>query len=379
MNANIIIVGGGCAGMQLVYGLLQLPYEQTGDILLIEKQSKQPEKSWCFWAKNPTAYDSLVSKTWSKIQFSSHQINLVEEIRPYSYNYIKSDDFFDFHNQLIAKSTRVTRIYEEVTQVSAEYDCTRVFTKSNQYTAKYVFDSRVDFDAMPENTSVLWQHFKGYFIQTKNDVFNPEMATMMDFSIDQSDAAHFMYVLPFSANMALVEFTAFSAASSYADSTYDAYLKNYISTKYSPEYQILRVETGKIPMTDFDFKSELAKHVFAIGSAAGAVKPTTGYAFNRIRKDTRDLIAIIQQNGKGRRGVFWKQRFRFYDKLLLKIIKDEPARVRQVMEQLFKKNSLGNILDFLDEESNLIQEISIFSKLPIRLFLKQVLKYVFVR
>lgn len=379
MDANIIIVGGGCAGMQLIHGLLQLPYEQTGDILVIEKHTKQPEKSWCFWTKNSTEYDSLISKKWSKIQFSSKQIHLVEKIHPYSYNYIKSDDFFDYHNQLIANTPRITRIYDEVTQLISEPGCTRVVTKSHQFTATRVYDSRIDFEAMPANVGILWQHFRGYFIQTETDIFDPDTATMMDFSIDQSDAAHFMYVLPFSKNVALVEFTAFSKASSYPDTTYDSYLKTYISTKYTADYQILSIETGKIPMTDFDFKSDLGKNVFAIGSAAGAVKPTTGYAFNRIRKDTRDLIANLKYNENGRRGVFRKLRFRFYDKLLLKIIRDEPQRVRQVMEKLFKNNSLKNILDFLDEESNVLQEIAIFSKLPIRLFLKQVLKYVFAR
>jgi len=32
IDANIIVVGGGCAGMQLINALLKLPAEQTGFI-----------------------------------------------------------------------------------------------------------------------------------------------------------------------------------------------------------------------------------------------------------------------------------------------------------------------------------------------------------
>ena len=378
MDANVIIIGGGCAGLQLLYQLLQLPYEQTGDIILIEKQQDFPKKSWCFWAKDDTVYDFLISKSWSKIQFSSTDLNLIQPADPYRYHYINSSDFFQFHDRLISSSDRVKQVKAEVKSMIIEKQMVRVITDQGAFAANMVYDSRIDFQSIVPSANILWQHFRGYFIKTEQAVFDSDIATMMDFSIPQDDAVHFMYVLPFEANRALVEFTAFSAHT-YRDEIYDRFLQTYIDQKVPSGYRIIDIESGKIPMTDFDFDSKVMGNILPIGSAAGAIKPTTGYAFHRISKDTRDLMGFFSQSKKIKRGVFAKKRFRFYDKLLLKIIRDEPHRVKQVMEQLFKNNPFRRILQFLDEDSSVLQEVFIFMKLPIRLFLKQVYKYVFSR
>jgi lycopene beta-cyclase len=379
MDPNIIIVGGGCAGMQLIYQLLQLPFEQTGTILLLERAAEPAKKSWCFWSKEPTLYEGLVSKKWSKISFASTHKQLTEYIHPYQYNYINSDDFFQFHEQVLRDSNRVKRVKAEVKELISENTHVRVLTDQGEFNANLVYDSRIEFDRLPESANVLWQHFKGFFIETKEAIFDTETAMLMDFSIDQGDAVHFMYVLPFSSTQALVEFTVFSKLSAYQDAEYERYLKAYIDQKFNTSYKILRVESGRIPMTDFNFGSADDQRIRLIGSAAGAIKPTTGYAFNRIRKDTRDLVKCLDNPTLGPRTVFRKKRFRLYDKLLLMIIRDEPHQIRRVMEQLFYNNPFRRILDFLDEESSFRQEIAIFSQLPIRLFLKQVLKHVFAR
>lgn len=45
------------------------------------------------------------------------------------------------------------------------------------------------------------------------------------------------------------------------------------------------------------------------------------------------------------------------------------------MEQLFRNNKLSTILKFLDEETTLLEDLSIFSRLPIPLFLNQLKNY----
>ena len=46
------------------------------------------------------------------------------------------------------------------------------------------------------------------------------------------------------------------------------------------------------------------------------------------------------------------------------------------MEQLFRKNNPTTILKFLDEETTILEDLSIFSRLPIPLFLNQLKNYV---
>jgi lycopene beta-cyclase len=376
IDANIIIVGGGCAGMQLINALLKLPAEQTGEILLIESNQTIIHKSWCFWTNKQSEYDFLVEKYWSELKFSSSTSELSGIISPYRYNYINSEKFFKYHNELIQNSSRVRVISEEVVKFKSDNDLKQVHTLNNMYVAKHVYNSTIDHSFVDCTKMLLWQHFKGWFIKTDREVFSVDQATIMDFNIPQDQAAHFMYVLPFSKTEALIEFTSFSKPDCYSDQVYDSYLKEYISSKFDCPYEIIREEKGKIPMTDFDFSARDKEGIIQIGSAGGAVKPSTGYAFNRISSHTKYLIECFLNNNQSIINSNSSSRFHFYDTLLLQIIRDQPEMVSKIMDQLFVNNSFLKILSFLDESSKLFEEFSLFSTLPKRLFLKQVLKYV---
>lgn len=376
IDANIIVVGGGCAGMQLINALLKLPAEQTGEILLIESNRQIVHKSWCFWTVKKSEYDFLIGKYWTELTFGSSSSELSNVITPYRYNYINSELFFEYHNQLISDSPRVRVVYEEVKMFKSDFGLKQVYTQNNLYQAQHVYSSISDFPTIENNKVLLWQHFKGWFIKTHQAVFNSNQATIMDFNIAQDNAAHFMYVLPFSKTEALIEFTSFSALDCYSDQVYNFFLKEYISEKFDVKYKIIREEKGKIPMSDFNFAAYDKEGIIRIGSAAGAIKPSTGYAFNRIAQHTEYLIECFLKNNDCINSMTSTGRFHFYDTLLLQIIRDQPERVSKIMDQLFVNNSFLKILSFLDENSTLFEELSLFSTLPKRLFLKQVLKYV---
>jgi lycopene beta-cyclase len=376
MDANIIVVGAGCAGMQLINALLKLPAEQTGDILLIESNRQINHKSWCFWTNKQSEYDFLIEKYWSELKFGSSGSDLSGEITPYRYNYINSELFFEYHDQLISSSSRVKVVYEDVIRFESDYGLKQVYTQDNRYQAQHVYSSLIDFSAIENNKILLWQHFKGWFIKTEQAVFKSNQATIMDFNIAQGEAVHFMYVLPFSETEALIEFTSFSSMDCYSDHDYDAYLEKYISEKFNCSYELIREERGKIPMTDFEFPACSKDGIIHIGSAAGAIKPSTGYAFNRISRHTEYLIKCFLTKNINIKTLPGSDRFHFYDTLLLQIIQNQPEKVAVIMEQLFLHNSFKQILSFLDESTSLLQELSLFNTLPKRLFLKQVFKHV---
>jgi len=64
-----------------------------------------------------------------------------------------------------------------------------------------------------------------------------------------------------------------------------------------------------------------------------------------------------------------------YDHLLLRILYDQPHRGKAVFLRLFETQSLTRILKFLDEETTLREEIAIFSRLQIGLFLGSLFKH----
>ena len=375
MHYDLIILGAGCSSMQLLHAMLRTSNGKKLRILILEKEQDFPEKSWCFWSKNAAEYDSLVSKKWNQIEFFTNSYALHKAINPYQYKYIHSQTFFDFHVDLIHKADNVDFFREEVLSVDRNDEIFSVKTTKTTYTAAKVYSSMYTQSELRKNELLLWQHFYGYFIKTEKPVFNKDVFRMMDFRTPQSaTGSHFIYILPFSETEALVEFTAFSSVESYTDTAYNDFLSTYIQTHFPTKYQITRIERGKIPMSNAQPNTDNLDGIIPIGGRAGAIKPSTGYAFNRIRKNTQALFS--DDFGSLKTPFFNQNRFQLYDTLLLQIIKTNPQKINLVMEQLFRKNNPTTILKFLDEETTILEDLSIFSRLPIPLFLNQLKNYV---
>ena len=62
-----IIIGAGCAGLQLAKSLLSLPKNQVDSILIIESNNNHIEKSWCFWNNESHPYRHLVKHEWQNL------------------------------------------------------------------------------------------------------------------------------------------------------------------------------------------------------------------------------------------------------------------------------------------------------------------------
>ena len=102
--------------------------------------------------------------------------------------------------------------------------------------------------------------------------------------------------------------------------------------------------------------------VFNIGTAAGNMKASTGYAFTRMHEDATYRAQNLTKKTPSR--------FRFYDKMLLKIMQNEMNKIPAVMDRLFSQVQTPKILRFLDDKSTLTDDIKLLSKLDIPLFIK---------
>ena len=108
------------------------------------------------------------------------------------------------------------------------------------------------------------QHFIGWFIKSKEEVFTEDCPTFMDFSVEQKGNTRFMYVLPTSTNEALIEYTLFSK-DLLSNSAYETEIENYIKSLGISEYEIIEKEQGNIPMTCFPFWKNNSKNIINIG------------------------------------------------------------------------------------------------------------------
>ena len=86
----------------------------------------------------------------------------------------------------------------------------KLITEKSHYFSEWVFDSRPPniklFKKGKFNISQSFSGFKVKFLEKKID---SDIYQMMDFRVSQNNATQFVYILPYSENMALVELTRF--------------------------------------------------------------------------------------------------------------------------------------------------------------------------
>jgi lycopene beta-cyclase len=180
--------------------------------------------------------------------------------------------------------------------------------------------------------------------------------------------------LPFNEQNALVEMTFFTEEA-FPEEQYKALLNQYLERHYpGTKFQITKQEVGQIPMTNFRFAGKESDNLLHIGTSAGMTKPSTGFTFMRILRDSEEIVRQVASGApsiKKYRGS--ATRFHFYDTLLLGILSRKPQLLKKLMYQLFRTQPFRKVLMFLDERTHVAQEATIFARLPIGLFLYQVL------
>jgi lycopene beta-cyclase len=219
-------------------------------------------------------------------------------------------------------------------------------------------------------------------VQTKEEVFNPDRATFMDFSIDQKGNTRFMYVLPTSTTEALLEPTLFSHHLLKKEE-YEADIELYLKNLGVSEYKINDKEQGNIPMTSYPFWKNNSKNIVNIGSAGGWTKASTGFTFRHTVKKSQALVAFLSKETSTplsvtdfrkfhKKGKFW-----FYDLLFLDVLDKNNDLGSHVFSSLFKNGKTSLIFKFLDEETTYWEDLQIIFICPKSLFLKALFNRVF--
>lgn len=375
---DYVITGAGCAGLSLVMHMIRSGAFTDKNILLIDKDSKKAnDRTWCFWEQEEGLFQSIVYKQWDHLLFHSKDYKKELAIAPYSYKMIRGKDFYDYCLCEISKHPNIQFIQSAVQHVFSTETSTGVMVDNEVIYCKYLFNS-ILFGQPELNNHEYWllQHFKGWIIETEEAAFDPGQAILMDFRTDQEAGTAFCYVLPFSANRALVEYTLFTPQLLEA-SAYDEGLKQYIEQVLRiKNYRIADTEFGVIPMTNFRFQQS-QNNIINIGTAGGYTKGSSGYTFQFIQKASAAMVNQIIEKGYPYPTHKPHGRFHFYDSVLLHILYHQTLPGSSIFTDLFKKNKPQQVLKFLDNETGLGEELSIISTLPTWPFMKAALKQVF--
>jgi lycopene beta-cyclase len=370
---DIIIAGGGAAGLSLAY-YLSLSSLKNHKVLIVDKDRKNKnDRTWGFWSKQKTAFDPITHLSFSQLEFHSSTFSKTIDLKDYSYNIIRGIDFYNFIKNHLAGFPNFEFVNNSISRLEDTNDGGMIHADSGIFKAQWVFSSIFDEKEILEATKsklYLRQHFKGWFIRTEEPVFNPTSFRMFDFRTPQQGLMRFFYVVPSSPTEALVEYTLFSEHLLERE-LYDDAIEQYISDilKIS-DYEIIEEEFGVIPMTHYIFPTTKGKHIINIGSAGGSSKPSSGYTFLRIQKHVQKIVHGMEAGKSPAISANSPARYRFYDSVLLNILRNQGHLSEKIFTTMFKKNSIRQIFRFLDEEGGLPNDLKIITSLPPWPFLK---------
>jgi len=381
---DVILAGGGSAGLNLAHALLDSPLRDRS-ILIVDRDPKRTnDRTWCSWLTGPHPFEPLLHRTWDHIRFTGGGADTVLPLAPYRYAMLRGLDLYEHSRARFAALPHVTWLQGTVEHVGDAADGAEVVVDGVTFTADWAFDSRwIGRDYTPRTAVAaaglptlppgrhhyLQQHFVGWEIETDAPAFDPLVATLFDFRTPQRgdagwDGMRFLYVLPFTERTALVEYTLFSAHL-LAPAEYEAALRDYLRDVLGlTGYRVTATEAGVIPMTDQPFPRRAGRSVMRTGTRGGRVKASSGFAFLRTARDSAAIVRSLVAHGHPFDVPEPPRRYHLFDSMLLQVLYRRGDLAERVFTDLFTKNPVDRLLRFLDEEGSLTENLQLMATVP---------------
>jgi lycopene beta-cyclase len=362
---DFIIAGGGMAGLSLAYYMTQSSLRSRSILILDRDQKNRNDRTWCFWENGSGPFESIMFRKWNTVSFHGTTHAGPLDLGTYEYKMLRGIDFYTFVQNELDKWPNIERRQATINRIKDTPQGAFVIADDEPYIADYVFDSTLPLNTNQPAYHNLLQHFKGWVIKTEKPCFDPKQPEIMDFRVEQHGDCRFVYVMPFDANTALVEFTLFNDKLM-TDAEYDAdilqYMVRFLDTG---TYQITETEYGVIPMSDTHTEENPSEHIVRIGTSGGHTKASTGYTFQRTQRYLRDIVANLAATGNPNRNPPWfNKRFKLYDSIFLNVLQKHRHPAADVFTRFYAENKPVKAFRFLDEDTRFFDEIRLFTTMP---------------
>ena len=353
------IIGLGPSGLavnKILYG------DSSDDVIAFENEDINIRDNYFgFWLTEwMKPFENIIEKKWHQWTIGNKNINIIHTSSDKPYCVISFKKWKDFcletNSKLEIKNKKVAKYFPIKNYF-------KVITDDNtEYYAEKIYDSR----STKEKKGELLQHFYGINITVPDNTFNENELTLMYFT-GEKNLLHFMYILPFSHNKALVESTVFSK-DIFNNSWYREKIYKYLNQKNIVEFKETSVEKGIIPMFIAAEKNPSSPNIFNIGIRGGACKPSTGYAFAFLIKQ----IQLLKYSKKNSVNIH-KYLERKMDKIFINFLKNNYEDGRSFIN--LASNLNGNeFQSFMMGYSNLFTKFKIIKSMPKLQFIKELFK-----
>ncbi|TWE27974.1 lycopene cyclase family protein [Prauserella muralis] len=359
---TIVIAGGGLSGLSLAAHLTRQPPAEP--VLLVDDGSRPVTGAgWAWWSERPGLLDGAACRSFDHVRVHAGGRERVLGLGRYRYRYARGAD-------LAAAVGRLTRAVPDfaarrghVEAITSDAGRARVLVDGTPIAATWVFDSVLGPGERPREDARLV--FRGWHVRTERPAFDPEVPTLFDFRTAQDGAASFVYVLPFGERHALVEHTAFAPPGTTADvPAQRAALAEYLTgVLRAGAYHVVGEEGAALPLSAAPVRRRHGA-VLTIGTEAGLVKASTGYAYERIQQDSAAIARSLAVHGHPFALPRPRPRHRLFDGALLDVVTRHAGQLEKAFAALFDRTSAEPVLRFLDERTSVAEEAALFASMP---------------
>ncbi len=363
---DIAVIGGGLAGLSLLYHFERAGKLAGKRVVLVDPERKSAhDRTWSFWEKGAGPFEDIVYHRWDRVTLHNSTRHCTCDLRPYAYKVILSHDFYARVNEVIDRQPAIERRFATAEVLGTDDMGVSFSVDGARHTATHAFSSRPHpLNHREVKQPYLDQHFRGWFVETDEETFDPGQATMMDFRTPQEGETRFLYVLPFTTRRALVEVAIFSNRHLGAGD-YDRLIADYIRAHWTRgAYRIYHTEAGNIPMTTYPYPRRDGNLIY-IGIGGGAARPSTGYTFYGLQRQLGEMARTWPEVGDLNT---WPPRHLLYDATLLSILERDRLPGAEVFVNLFRKNPAPRVLAFLNGESSFGEEVALMTTAPLGAF-----------
>ena len=374
---DIIIVGGGCAGLSLAMRLAELG-EECPRVAIIERRDIYVhDRTWSYWATESAQLTHLAKSDWKKVLVGVAEKRVIVNCDNTPYQSIHSDAFYQSALRKISKNKRIQLFLGESAQaIYKKNNLWQVSVQNESVRAPQVIDTRPP-NRPNDDAPILWQSFSGVEVKCVQEVFDDKIATLMDFTEGTSGEIGFLYLLPYSPTCALIEATVFAKQAktpSELGVMLDGLIKKSVG---SVAYEITYREHFVIPMGLAEHREGNDSSYVTVGLESGGARASTGYVFQRIQR-WADRAASQIKEGKtvsGHSRDSWV--IRKMDKIFLNVLARHPERGAEIFVKLFSMRDPGSVIRFMNDEPTFMDILRIMCALPPGIFIKELMRGIF--
>jgi lycopene beta-cyclase len=379
-DLDVVIVGAGAAGLSLAVRLA--PTGLRIEILDAREGFSDDRTFSGFHFPGSHPFEGAIQHRYSEVTLFDGRGEVRRSLGDTPYVSIAGDLFYAAALRRLAlyPNVRLT-LGTSVLEVRAKERSAEVLTSRGSIEAQLVVQASGRFRARKPAARELAQVFLGRVVRTERPIFSPDRATLMDFRQPQARGAHFIYVLPESERVALVEDTYFTTES-IDDAAHDRAIADWLAAAGAGATEVLRTERGSLPMTTAEAEAEPSPRIIPFGLAAGAAKGSTGYAFAFIQRHADALAQAIRSARLANHPTLlpkWPAvrgpTAHFFDAVFLRFVHEataqgHPEAVGSALVGLFRDADTASVARFLSERASPLDLVRVMAAMPTSPFLR---------